>query len=101
VPTAMPDLAVELDVDLERLLSEAVDLPYEVVLHNDDVNTFEYVTVVLMRVFAYPPGRARTLAERTDRDGQTVVWYGARDEAVTHTRTLLSHGLTATTRKGS
>jgi ATP-dependent Clp protease adaptor protein ClpS len=95
VPTATPDL----DVDLEQMLSEGLDLPYEVVLHNDDVNTFEYVTLVLMRVFSYPEGRARTLAERTDRDGQTVVWSGARDEAVTHTRALLGHGLSATCRK--
>ena len=97
MPTASPDL----DVDLEQLLSESIDLPYEVILHNDDVNTFEYVTIVLMRVFSYPQGRARTLAERTDRDGQTVVWHGSRDDAVTYTQTLLGHGLTATCRKAA
>lgn len=95
----MPTASPELDVDLEQLLSEGLDLPYDVVLHNDDVNTFEYVTIVLMRVFSYPEGRARTLSERTDRDGQAVVWNGGREEAVAYAQTLLGHGLTATCRK--
>jgi ATP-dependent Clp protease adaptor protein ClpS len=101
VPTAMPDLDVDLDIDFDQMLANELDLPYDVVLHNDEVNTFEYVTVVLIKVFTYPPGRARTLAERTHNDGQAVVWSGARDEAVTYTQTLLGHGLTATCRKVS
>lgn len=99
MPTAMPDL----DVDLEQLLQESTlsDLPYNVILHNDEVNTFDYVIVVLIKVFTYPVSRAQELAERTHHEGRALVWSGAREQATSYTRTLLAHGLTATCEKSA
>ena len=42
---------------------EELDLPWQVVVHNDPVNLMSYVTMVFQRVFGYPRERAK--ASRT------------------------------------
>lgn len=55
--------------------------PYAVVLHNDDVNTFDFVIGVLMKVFRYPLVRAFRLTMRAHRQGRSIVWSGALEVA--------------------
>src|SRR5262245_24700161 len=42
----------------ETLSEEDVDLPWQVVVHNDPVNLMTYVTMVFQRVFGYPREKA-------------------------------------------
>jgi ATP-dependent Clp protease adaptor protein ClpS len=55
--------------------------PYAVVLHNDDVNTAEFVVVVLHKVFFYPPTRCIELMLEAHETGRSVVWVGPLEVA--------------------
>lgn len=54
----------------------------KVVLHNDDVTTFEFVTRMLMQIFFYEEAEARRLTNRVDRDGSAIAGVYPRDIAV-------------------
>ena len=49
-------------IEEETQTGESLDLPWQVVVHNDPVNLMTYVTMVFQRVFGYP----REKAERRD-----------------------------------
>jgi len=55
--------------------------PYAVILHNDDVNTFEFVVGVLRKVFHYGMTKAFTLTLKAHATGRSVVWSGALEVA--------------------
>jgi ATP-dependent Clp protease adaptor protein ClpS len=55
--------------------------PYAVVLHNDDLNTFEYVIGVLRKVFHYDYIKAYRLTLQADVTGRSVVWSGSLEVA--------------------
>jgi ATP-dependent Clp protease adaptor protein ClpS len=55
--------------------------PYAVVLHNDNVNGFDYVVGVLRKVFRYGTARAFWLTLRTHVAGRCVVWTGSLEVA--------------------
>ena len=50
--------------------------PYAVVLHNDDLNTFEFVVGVLRKVFNYDLAKATQLMLNAHRQGRSIVWSG-------------------------
>lgn len=55
--------------------------PYAVVLHNDDVNGFEYVVVVLRKVFHYGRMKALFLTLTAHMRGCSHVWSGSLEVA--------------------
>ena len=77
----------------------ALDLPWNVVVHDDPVNLMDYVTRVFMRVFGYPEPRAEKLMLEVHHLGRSVVWTGRREEAEHHTRQLQAYQLRATIEK--
>ena len=50
--------------------------PYGVVLHNDDINGFEYVVGVLRKVFKYGRLKAFWLTLKAHVTGRSIVWTG-------------------------
>src|SRR5262249_17941737 len=48
--------------------------PYAVVLHNDDINGFDYVVGVLRKVFNYGRLKAFWLTLKAHVTGQSIVW---------------------------
>ena len=54
---------------------------YAVVLHNDDVNTAEFVIVVLHKIFFYPPTQCIELMLEAHETGRSVVWVGPLEVA--------------------
>lgn len=50
--------------------------PYAVVLHNDDLNTMEFVVAVLRRVFGYTLEKCVQLMLDAHHKGRVVVWSG-------------------------
>jgi ATP-dependent Clp protease adaptor protein ClpS len=46
---------------------------YNVILLNDDDHTYEYVILMLMEVFAYPPERGFQMAEEVDTSGRVIL----------------------------
>jgi len=59
----------------------ALDLPWNVVVHDDPVNLMGYVTYVLMKVFGYKESKAATLMMQVHKLGRSVVWTGGRERA--------------------
>ena len=55
--------------------------PYAVVLHNDDLNTFEFVVGVLQKVFHYELPKAYKLTHEAHVRGRSIVWSGALEVA--------------------
>jgi ATP-dependent Clp protease adaptor protein ClpS len=55
--------------------------PYAVVLHNDDLNTFEFVIIVLQKVFNYDLPKAFSLTREAHETGRSIVWSGSLEVA--------------------
>jgi ATP-dependent Clp protease adaptor protein ClpS len=55
--------------------------PYAVVLHNDDVNGFDYVIGVLQKVFHYGFTKAFWLTLKAHISGRSIVWSGSMEVA--------------------
>jgi ATP-dependent Clp protease adaptor protein ClpS len=55
--------------------------PYAVVLHNDDLNGFDFVVGVLRKVLRYARRKAYLLTLNAHLKGRSVVWTGALEVA--------------------
>lgn len=55
--------------------------PYAVVLHNDDVNTMQFVVHVLRKVFGYPVEQCIRLMLEAHYRGRSIVWTGPLEVA--------------------
>ena len=55
--------------------------PYAVVLHNDEINTCEFVIGVLQKVFSYPLEKCVQLMMQAHHSGKSVVWSGTLELA--------------------
>lgn len=82
----MPGTLVEQETSTE----EAVDLPWNVVVHNDPVNLMPYVTQVFQKVFGYTRERAERHMLEVHQLGRSIVWTGARERAELYVQQL--HG---------
>lgn len=54
---------------------------YGVILHNDDLNSFDYVISVLRKVFHYDRPKARKLTLEAHEKGRSIVWSGQLEHA--------------------
>ncbi len=55
--------------------------PYAVVLHNDDLNGFDFVISVLCKILRYDRAKSYRLTLEAHESGQSVVWSGALEVA--------------------
>lgn len=55
--------------------------PYAIVLHNDDINTFDFVIGVLCQVFKYDIPQAAHLTLKVHHEGQGIIWTGSLELA--------------------
>ncbi len=55
--------------------------PYAVILHNDDINTMEFVVAVLRKVFGYTVEKCVELMLEAHEKGKAAVWIGALEVA--------------------
>ncbi len=75
---------------------EALDLPWNVVVHNDPVNLMSYVTMVFQRVFGYPKEKAEMHMLEVHRNGRSILWSGVRERAELFVQQLHGYLLLAT-----
>ena len=80
----------------ETETSEAIDLPWNVVVHNDPVNLMSYVTMVFQRVFGYPREKAELHMLEVHRKGRSILWSGVRERAELFVQQLHGYLLLAT-----
>lgn len=88
--TAMPVIEQETET-LDEL-----DLPWQVVVHNDPVNLMTYVTMVFQKVFGFSREKAEKHMLEVHREGRSVVWSGVRERAELYVQQLHGYLLLAT-----
>jgi ATP-dependent Clp protease adaptor protein ClpS len=86
-------------IEKETLAKEDVDLPWQVVVHNDPVNLMTYVTMVFQRVFGFPREKAERHMLEVHQKGRSIVWNGARERAELYVQQLHGYLLLATLEK--
>lgn len=77
------------------LVEESVGLHNEIILYNDDVNTFDHVIDTLVRVCNHEPLQAEQCAVLVHYKGQCGVKTGSYDELKPFCSSLLDAGLSA------
>lgn len=79
--------------------AQKTDLPWQVMLWNDPVNTTEYVTLTLVRVLEVDKVTAERFMVAAHTDGKTAVRSGAKDECERIATALMAASLWATVSK--
>ena len=77
------------------LVEESVSINNEIVLHNDDVNTFDHVIDTLIRVCNHEELQAEQCALLVHYKGRCTVKTGSFDELKPQCSALLDAGLSA------
>lgn len=81
---------------LEQVLEkEAVSVNNEIVMYNDDVNTFDHVIDTLIRVCNHTAEQAEQCSLIVHYKGKCTVKTGALDELIPQCSSLLDAGLSA------
>ncbi len=88
-------------IEKETRAEEALDLPWQVVVHNDPVNLMSYVTMVFQRVFGYPRDKAERHMLEVHQQGRSILWSGMRERAELYVQQLHGYLLLATIEKVS
>jgi ATP-dependent Clp protease adaptor protein ClpS len=88
-------------VEQETRTAEELDLPWQVVVHNDPVNLMTYVTMVFQKVFGLPKEKAEQHMLEVHQQGRSVLWSGMRERAELYVQQLHSHLLLATLERTS
>src|ERR1041385_8407205 len=78
---------------------EQLDVPWQVVVHNDPVNLMTYVTMVFQRVFGYPREKAERHMLEVHQQGRSILWCGVRERAEFYVQQLHGYLLLATLEK--
>src|SRR5712672_448946 len=83
----------------ETRSAEDLDLPWQIVVHNDPVNLMSYVTMVFQRVFGYPREKAERHMLEVHKKGRSILWSGMRERAELYVQQLHGYLLLATLEK--
>ncbi|MBV9488973.1 MAG: ATP-dependent Clp protease adapter ClpS [Verrucomicrobia bacterium] len=87
------------DTLTQKQTKTALDVPWNVVVHNDPVNLMSYVTLVFQRVFGYSRARAERHMLEVHHCGRSILWTGARETAELFVQQLHGYLLLATLEK--
>lgn len=80
---------------VEVALAEDLGLQHEIVMYNDDVNTFDHVIETLMRVCKHTAEQAEQCSLIIHYKGKCTVKTGPLDELIPQCTQLLEAGLSA------
>lgn len=82
-------------VQEDVLVENQVDINNEIILYNDDVNTFDHVIDTLIRVCKHTAEQAEQCALLVHYKGKCIVKTGSFDELKPQCTQLLEAGLSA------
>ncbi|MBA3273010.1 MAG: ATP-dependent Clp protease adapter ClpS [Chthoniobacterales bacterium] len=83
-------------IEQESRTEEELDLPWQVVVHNDPVNLMSYVTMVFQKVFGFTLEKAEKHMLEVHQQGRSIVWSGMRERAELYVQQLHEYLLLAT-----
>lgn len=93
----LPQAAVENpQLEEKTRTEESIDVPWQVVVHNDPVNLMTYVTMVFQKVFGYPREKAERHMLEVHQQGRSILWSGMRERAELYVQQLHGYLLLAT-----
>jgi ATP-dependent Clp protease adaptor protein ClpS len=95
VPQKKSEMATIEKTQEETSVLEAIGINNEIVLYNDDVNTFDHVIDTLIRVCSHTSEQAEQCAILVHYKGKCTVKTGAFDELKPQCTGLLEAGLSA------
>jgi ATP-dependent Clp protease adaptor protein ClpS len=96
----VPHGALEMPtIEKQEATSEEVEMPWNVVVHNDPVNLMSYVTMVFQRDFGYPRERAEKHMLEVHHNGRSILWSGMRERGELYVQQLHGYLLLATIEK--
>jgi ATP-dependent Clp protease adaptor protein ClpS len=98
---AVPTTVEKPTIEKETKSEDELDLPWQVVVHNDPVNLMTYVTMVFQRVFGYPREKAERHMLEVHHKGRSILWSGLRERAELYVQQLHGYLLLATLEKVS
>ena len=88
----MPETVVE----QESQTKSAVDVPWNVIVHNDPVNLMSYVTMVFQKVFGWPKKKAEFHMLQVHEQGKSVLARESMEKAEHYVHQLQRYSLHAT-----
>ena len=97
--TATPATVENPALEKETRSKEELDVPWQVIVHNDPVNLMTYVTMVFQRVFGYPREKAERHMLEVHQKGRSILWSGMRERAELYVQQLHGYLLLATIEK--
>jgi ATP-dependent Clp protease adaptor protein ClpS len=83
-------------IEQETRTVEELDLPWQVVVHNDPINLMSYVTMVFQRVFGLTREKAEKHMLEVHQQGRSILWSGMRERAELYVQQLHGYLLLAT-----
>lgn len=86
-------------IEEQTKTDESLDVPWNVVAHNDPINLMDYVAKVFMRVFGYTKQKAERHMMEVHKKGRSIVWTGGRERAELYVQQLHGFLLHATIEK--
>ena len=91
------ELAVENPaIEQETRPTAELDLPWQVIVHNDPVNLMSYVTMVFQKVFGFTKEKAEKHMLEVHQLGRSILWSGMRERAELYVQQLHGYLLLAT-----
>jgi ATP-dependent Clp protease adaptor protein ClpS len=88
-------------IEQETRTAEELDLPWQVVVHNDPVNLMSYVTMVFQKVFGLTREKAERHMLEVHQQGRSILWSGMRERAELYVQQLHGYLLLATLERTS
>jgi ATP-dependent Clp protease adaptor protein ClpS len=92
-------ITAEPTIEQETRSEDELDVPWQVVVHNDPVNLMSYVTMVFQRVFGFPREKAERHMLEVHQKGRSILWSGMRERAELYVQQLHGYLLLATLEK--
>src|SRR6267154_683530 len=78
-------------VEQETRAAEELDLPWQVIVHNDPVNLMSYVTMVFQKVFGLTKEKAEKHMLEVHQLGRSILWSGMRERDALSVHQLHGH----------
>ena len=89
----------ETTIEKETESATSIDVPWNVVVHNDPVNLMSYVSRVFQKIFGFTKERAEKHMMEVHELGRSIVWTGVRERAEAYVEQLHGYLLLATLEK--
>jgi ATP-dependent Clp protease adaptor protein ClpS len=77
----MSDTVTTPEVEAKEKVEVKRQPPYNVILHNDDDHSFEYVILMLKELFGYPEEKGFQMAEEVHNKGKVIVCTTSMERA--------------------